>query len=58
MIVQSCKLRDGMLRQCSPLVLPQAVIVAPIMLLNPGFNVYDIRKRCEGPLCYKEARMV
>ena len=23
-----------------------------VMLLNPGMNVYDIRKPCVGPLCY------
>lgn len=27
---------------------------APIMLVNGGMNVYDIRKECEGPLCYRE----
>jgi hypothetical protein len=30
----------------------------PIMLLNEGMNVYDIRKKCEGPLCYDFSRMV
>jgi vitellogenic carboxypeptidase-like protein/serine carboxypeptidase-like clade 4 len=24
----------------------------PIMAANPGINVYDITKKCEGPLCY------
>ncbi|KAL4436655.1 hypothetical protein ABPG75_003794 [Micractinium tetrahymenae] len=27
---------------------------APIMAVNPDMNVYDIRKKCEGPLCYRE----
>lgn len=27
------------------------------MLLNPGMNVYDYRKRCEGALCYDFSRM-
>ena len=27
---------------------------APVMLVNEGMNVYDIRKKCEGPLCYRE----
>ena len=30
----------------------QATQFAPIMALNPGINVYDYRRLCEGPLCY------
>ena len=28
-----------------------------VMLLNPGMNVYDIRKPCVGPLCYDFSRL-
>ena len=35
----------------------QATMFAPIMLLNPYINVYDIRKECEGPLCYDFSRL-
>ncbi|KAK9848936.1 hypothetical protein WJX84_006787 [Apatococcus fuscideae] len=28
-----------------------------VMLLNPGMNVYDIRKDCVGPLCYDFSRL-
>lgn len=35
----------------------QATMFAPIMILNPMMNVYDIRKQCEGPLCYDFSRM-
>lgn len=27
---------------------------APVMLENSDMNVYDIRKQCEGPLCYSK----
>eukprot|EP00891_Asterochloris_glomerata_P005629 jgi/Astpho2/5629/fgenesh1_pm.00079_%23_36_t len=30
---------------------------APVIILNPGINVYDIRKKCEGPLCYDFSRL-
>ncbi|DBA94519.1 hypothetical protein WJX77_001353 [Trebouxia sp. C0004] len=30
----------------------QTTQFAPIMAANPTMNVYDIRKECEGPLCY------
>ncbi|KAI3426072.1 hypothetical protein D9Q98_008040 [Chlorella vulgaris] len=26
----------------------------PVMIVNADMNVYDIRKQCEGPLCYRE----
>lgn len=32
----------------------QVTQFAPIMAFNPDLNVYDVRKKCEGPLCYKE----
>ena len=35
----------------------QLTMFAPIMLVNPGVNVYDYRKQCEGPLCYDFSRM-
>ncbi len=31
---------------------------APILIENPEINVYDIRKKCVGPLCYDFSRMV
>jgi len=31
-----------------------AVVYGPIMAEGGGFNVYDISKKCEGPLCYPE----
>jgi len=30
----------------------QAFVFARVLAANPGINVYDIRKTCEGPLCY------
>ena len=30
----------------------QALMFTPIMMENPGVNVYDYRKQCEGDLCY------
>lgn len=30
----------------------QATMFTPIMVANPGINVYDYRKTCEGDLCY------
>ena len=30
----------------------QALMFTPIMMENPGVNVYDYRKECEGDLCY------
>lgn len=35
----------------------QATQFVPILALNPGINVYDYRKQCEGPLCYDFSRM-
>ena len=35
----------------------QATQFAPIMAVNPTVNVYDIRKQCEGPLCYDFSRL-
>ena len=36
----------------------QATMFAPILIENPEINVYDIRKKCVGPLCYDFSRMV
>lgn len=30
----------------------QSFIFARVLAAQPGINVYDIRKQCEGPLCY------
>lgn len=30
----------------------QATIFGRVLASQPGINVYDIRKQCEGPLCY------
>jgi carboxypeptidase C (cathepsin A) len=30
----------------------QTFVFARVLAANPGINVYDIRKQCEGPLCY------
>ena len=30
----------------------QMTTFMPILAANPGINVYDINKKCEGPLCY------
>lgn len=30
----------------------EAAIFSRILMANPGINVYDIRKKCDGPLCY------
>jgi carboxypeptidase C (cathepsin A) len=30
----------------------QTFIFARVLAAQPGINVYDIRKQCEGPLCY------
>jgi hypothetical protein len=30
----------------------QATVVGPIMAEGGNFNIYDVRKKCEGPLCY------
>ncbi len=35
----------------------QATMFMPIMLLNPMINVYDIRKECQGALCYDFSRL-
>lgn len=35
----------------------QATMFAPILIENPEINVYDIRKKCVGPLCYDFSRM-
>lgn len=35
----------------------QTTQFAPIMAANPTMNVYDIRKECEGPLCYDFSRL-
>lgn len=35
----------------------QATQFAPILMINPEVNVYDYRKKCEGPLCYDFSRM-
>jgi len=32
----------------------QATQFAPVLAFNPTINVYDIRKECEGALCYSE----
>lgn len=32
----------------------QATIFERILAANPGINVYDITKKCEGSLCYGE----
>lgn len=31
---------------------PQVTIFERILMSKPGINVYDIRKTCDGPLCY------
>lgn len=31
---------------------PQATTFGTVLALNPGINVYDITKQCEGALCY------
>jgi hypothetical protein len=30
----------------------QATIFGRILMSKPGINYYDIRKQCQGPLCY------
>jgi hypothetical protein len=30
----------------------QLTVFGRILMAQPGINVYDIRKKCEGPLCY------
>lgn len=30
----------------------QLTVFGRILAAKPGINVYDIRKQCEGPLCY------
>ena len=30
----------------------QATVVGPIMAEGGNFNIYDVRKKCTGPLCY------
>lgn len=30
----------------------QLTVFGRILIAQPGINVYDIRKQCEGPLCY------
>jgi len=50
--IQLCNSWDVSL-VCQPsLQYCQTTQFAPIMAANPTMNVYDIRKECEGPLCY------
>jgi hypothetical protein len=30
----------------------QATQFSPVLAANPGINVYDITRQCEGQLCY------
>jgi carboxypeptidase C (cathepsin A) len=39
------------------LVFCQDTQFAPVMVLNPTMNVYDIRKKCIGPLCYDFSKL-
>ena len=45
----------GVAMEClAAVMLCQTTMFAPIMLLHPFMNVYDIRKTCDAPLCYAE----
>ena len=35
----------------------QATVVAPIQVEGGNFNVYDVRLKCEGPLCYDFSKL-
>jgi hypothetical protein len=37
---------------CSVCDVLQLAIFSRVLAAQPGINVYDIRKECEGPLCY------
>lgn len=52
-ICPCCCMALGAVHSCGkPRDLPPCL--PPALLQNPSINVYDIRKDCEGALCYKQ----